>query len=185
LIVSKWRVMTPPPKVARGEARIAPAGAPGSNAAQGITRKAAREKMLAALKVEHKKRRRQVRSPPTAQTLERSPSQGASMPGNIVSARCRCGFERDLRPGATWSQEKGSVLWVMAYEDGDLRTADADYAAAKKLEVIKDPFTGDLSPADVTRLRLPVWLRRFFGPSYRCPSCGRKRLKLTEVGLWD
>jgi C4-type Zn-finger protein len=94
------------------------------------------------------------------------------MPGHLIEAECECGWKREeLRPGATWSEAEGYVLRVMAYENGDLHTVDAKHAEAEKLEVLEDPFLNTKESME--------------DRAYRCPSCGRKNLKLLEVGLWD
>jgi hypothetical protein len=103
------------------------------------------------------------------------------MPGRTIEAECECGWKGGERgescPGASRSEE-GSVLWVMAYENGDLHTVDAKYAEAEKLEVIEDPFLRDWSRMGDTNDSIQERV-------YRCPSCGLKNLKLSEVGLWD
>jgi hypothetical protein len=97
------------------------------------------------------------------------------MPGYILHAKCVCGFERELWPGATISE-----LRVMAYTaDGlDLVTVESQEAASDKLTVIEDPCikASEENP-----------LNRSWGPwgPYRCPACRKKSLQIWQCGYWD
>src|SRR5262245_19840283 len=97
------------------------------------------------------------------------------MPGPIIGAECECGWTSgesgELRTGSSLSEDGSFKRWVMVYENGDLHTVDADYAKFKKLEVIEDPFRSGRGDTK--------------GRTYRCPSCGRNSLRLSELGLWD
>jgi hypothetical protein len=100
------------------------------------------------------------------------------MPGHILVARCNCGFERELCPGATVER-----LRVIAYTaDGcDLITIESEQAKNESLTVIKDPRLEE------------EWLGETwrgppsYGPwgPYRCPSCGQQSLRLEFRGWWD
>jgi hypothetical protein len=92
------------------------------------------------------------------------------VPGHILVARCDCGFERELSPGATIEQ-----VQVIAYTaDGrDLITIESEQAKNESLTVIEDPCLKEESPS--------------FGPwgPYRCPSCGQQTLRMEFSGNWD
>jgi len=85
-------------------------------------------------------------------------------------AKCACGFERELAPGATIN-----TLRVMAYSaDGrDLVTIESGEAESAGLRLLEDPWVkGD----DL--------IRRGSGP-YRCPRCEAVSLQLEPIGFWD
>lgn len=100
------------------------------------------------------------------------------MPGNILMARCDCGFERQLSPGATY--EKLSVIAYTA--DGhDLITVDSEQAKKESLVVIKDPRLEEEWAGEIWR-GAPS-----YGPwgPHKCPSCGQQYLRLEFGGWWD
>jgi hypothetical protein len=100
------------------------------------------------------------------------------MPGNILVARCECGFERKLWPGATIEH-----LRVIAYSaDGrDLVTVERQEAEKQSLAVIEDPRLEEEWLGETWR-GPPSWGP--WGP-YRCPSCGQQSLHITFGGQWD
>ena len=100
------------------------------------------------------------------------------MPGHLLVARCDCGFERSLSPGATVEQ-----LQVIAYtaDRRDLITIGSEQAKNESLKVVKNPRLEE------------EWLGETWrGPSsygpwgpYRCPSCGQQTLGMEFSGWWD
>ena len=97
------------------------------------------------------------------------------MPGHILSAKCPCGFEREVAPGATVN-----ALRVIAYTaDGrDLVTIESEKAKTAGLTVIEDPWL------KAQETSLYVSLDSSWGP-YRCPQCAKDSLQLCPKGLWD
>lgn len=95
------------------------------------------------------------------------------MPGHILTARCACGFDCMLYPGATMTE-----LHVVAYSaDGcDLITIDSKEAKQRSLQVLEDP---SLDPEGETGIGAGPW-----GP-YRCPACGQNKLQMGQCGFWD
>jgi len=99
------------------------------------------------------------------------------MPGHIFQAKCACGFQRRLSPGASIDH-----LHVMAYTaDGrDLITIESEQAESQSLVTVKDPYL------EAERNR--PWLENpSYGPwgPYRCSSCGQQSLQLWHIGFWD
>jgi hypothetical protein len=98
------------------------------------------------------------------------------MPGHVLSAKCTCGFEREVAPGATVNQ-----LRVIAYTaDGcDLVTVESEKAKAANLTVIEDPWLKAQEAAPY------VSFDSSWGPPYQCPRCTQDSLQLRPTGLWD
>ena len=97
------------------------------------------------------------------------------MPGHILSAKCTCGFERELSPGASVDD-----LYLIAYTADDLVTIESENAKTAGLTVTEDPW---LKAQEADSFALP----RFdssWGP-YRCPRCAENWLWLWPIGHWD
>ena len=96
--------------------------------------------------------------------------KGDSVPGHILVARCDCGFERELAPGAT---EVRSQVIAYTADGRDLITIECEQANNEALTVIENPRLEEESPS--------------FGPwgPYRCPSCGQQSLRMEFGGWWD
>jgi hypothetical protein len=89
-------------------------------------------------------------------------------------AKCDCGFDRELSPGATLSE-----YYVIAYtaEASDLITIEYREAERANLTVIEDPY---LKEDPLSSLGFDsLW-----GP-YRCPGCKKLSLQLSLRGYWD
>jgi len=99
------------------------------------------------------------------------------MPGHILHAKCTCGFERELWPGASITE-----LYVIAYSTDarDLMTIESQKAKADHLMVIEDPW---LKAQRIDPYAIPSF-DSAWGP-YRCPSCAKDSLQLWPSGNWD
>jgi hypothetical protein len=96
------------------------------------------------------------------------------MPGHILRAQCRCGFERELAPGGN---ERSLAADVIAYnaDESDLVTEDETAVKLMGLRTIRDPFLSNHEPA------------HSLGPQgpYLCPGCKETSLMLHFSGNWD
>jgi hypothetical protein len=94
------------------------------------------------------------------------------MPGFTLIAKCGCGFERVLSPGASFDHG-----YVIAYTANgrDLETVESEKAKRESLTVIEDPC---LEAEERTFGAGP------YGP-YQCPSCGKHSLEMQQIGFWD
>src|SRR4029077_16529256 len=99
------------------------------------------------------------------------------MPGHILTAKCACGFEQGVSPGATLSEPGVIQSHVIAYAANGrgLVTIESDDAARANLTVIKDPALA----AEWFDARNASW-----GP-YRCPKCVNESMRLWFGGNWD
>jgi hypothetical protein len=99
------------------------------------------------------------------------------MPGHILCAKCACGFERELSPGASTAE-----LYVIAYtaDADDLVTIESRKAAMSNLAVIEDPW---LKMQESDPFAIPSF-DSSWGP-YQCPGCSKESLHLWPRGHWD
>jgi hypothetical protein len=104
-------------------------------------------------------------------------SRYTAMPGHILQAKCACGFERELQPGASIT-----ALYVIAYTaDGhDIVTIDSREAERNVLTVIDDPWLNAQEKDQFTSPRF----NSSWGP-YRCPACEGSSLQIWPRGFWD
>jgi len=98
------------------------------------------------------------------------------MPGPILLAKCACGFERCLSPGA----HLGGSLSVIAYaaNERDLVTVNEEEAQKARLIIIEDPYIKAVTQ-DPGGFHWGPW-----GPC-RCPGCEQTSLLLLRSGVWD
>lgn len=99
------------------------------------------------------------------------------MPGHLLHAKCNCGFERELQPGASIT-----TLYVIAYtaDTRDLVTIDCREAESNALTVIEDPLLKE-------KEKDAYFISRFdssWGP-YRCPACEESSLQIWQSRFWD
>ncbi len=85
------------------------------------------------------------------------------MVGNIIDAKCECGYQIELFPGSFQS---------MAYskQGYEIDTFPENEIKKLKLKKIPDPYA--VSILDLPRIIL-------------CPRCKKITLKLTHTGHWD
>ena len=99
------------------------------------------------------------------------------MPGHILNAKCACGFDRELHPGASVTD-----LYVIAYtaDARDLVTIAKREAESADLNLIDDPWLKE-------KERNPYFIPDFksaWGPN-RCPECKKSSLQIWPRGSWD
>jgi hypothetical protein len=99
------------------------------------------------------------------------------MPGHILHAKCACGFERELSPGAS-----RTGLYVIAYtaDADDLVTIDSRETESNSLTVIEDPL---LEEQKRDRFFIPN-CKSSWGPHY-CPACKKSSLRIWPRESWD
>jgi len=107
------------------------------------------------------------------------------MPGHILRAQGRCGFERELAPGFSTVSFVG---YKVAYNaDGsDLLTEDDASIKSMGLRAIQDPFLSDYEPEDsIEKITSEVDKQNIPQGPYACPGCKSVSLMLHYIGCWD
>jgi hypothetical protein len=108
------------------------------------------------------------------------------MPGHILHVKCRCGFERELRPGSAIAADR-IVGYTIAYSaDGsDLGSEDDAIVNSQQLRTVPDPFLSDYQVGDsLEKIQEQTEKRVAQGP-YLCPHCKGVGLMLHFAGFWD
>jgi hypothetical protein len=106
------------------------------------------------------------------------------MPGHMITGKCSCGFERELKPGSTF-RDLQLVDFSMAYkaDETDLCTERQDVITSNGLRVIKDPFLQD--PDEKFDLEKHRRTQESPQGPYLCPKCKEISLYLYLHGFWD
>lgn len=103
------------------------------------------------------------------------------MPGHIIEAKCDCGYEKTMMPGAGGIDLKN---YVMAYSENGrtLNTYEKEKAEHQGLTIIRDPFLDDFIIDDNAIEDVPLAKNRTI---LECPRCNKHSLHLKLSGLWD
>ena len=110
------------------------------------------------------------------------------MPGYIIDASCRCGFQRELRPGSSLRADR-IVDHTIAYsvDENDLSTEEGEVMKSKGQRTIEDPFIPKYESGD----SLEIFEYENFGKReipqgpHLCPQCKAMSLMLHFSGNWD
>lgn len=104
------------------------------------------------------------------------------MPGHIIQAACRCGYQKQLMPGAS---DFGNKEYRMAYSVSgkSVGTFDAKNVEIEDLEIIADPFI-EVEWIEDEASEIPQ--KPPAPPTIiRCPRCKQITLVLEWAGVWD
>lgn len=104
------------------------------------------------------------------------------MPGHIIKAKCSCGYEKELMPGAGGF---GGKSYAIAYSEDMNRigTYEGSIAKRESLVTIKDPFLDDSKLFEFDDESDNS--KRGDTNKILCPRCKNKELRMLFLGFWD
>lgn len=110
------------------------------------------------------------------------------MPGNLIGARCRCGFQRKLSPGSRRGADRFISHKIAYSADGnDLSTKEDEVVKSMGLRTIEDPFIPNYNRDDSQEIFEYEHFKKRGIPQgpHICPRCKSISLMLHFSGKWD